>query len=147
MAVGDVDDVQRVAHGAGHDPGAQPDGLVVDHVEPGDPLLGPEVLAVGAGVDGRDRHHEAHPVDGGDQPAAERLGEGDQGLAGDQRGVRGRHVLGPEVGLGDMRQPVALQGGDAFAGDRPVPDVHRLGGETGGDADVQAGHARPTARQ
>lgn len=93
----DVDHVEGVSDGAGHDPGAGPGGLVVDHVEPGHTPFWSEVLAVWAGVDAGDRDDEPHPVDGGDHAAAECLGERDSGLGVDQRRVGQRERLGRQV--------------------------------------------------
>jgi hypothetical protein len=129
----DDDHVQGVPHRPRHDLGAASHSEVVYGVEPGHAPLGPEVLAVGAGERGGDRDDEPHPVDGGDQAAAPCLREGKPGLPGDQRGVGRRQGLGPHVVLEDVRQPGVLQCRDALLGDRPVPDVHGVGGQARGD--------------
>ena len=67
-----VEDEQRVAQGSGHDDAAQSHHLVVDDVQPGGALVPQsEVARAAAGVQGLHRHGEAHPVGGGDQPAAQ----------------------------------------------------------------------------
>ena len=142
-----VDHVERVADGPGHDLAAEPGGLVVDHVEPGHAALGSEVLAVGPGVDAGDGDDEPHPVDRGDQAAAQHLGERDAGLARRSAGRWPARTSRP-TGRCRTRAPAGSgsSAGTPRLGDRGVPDVQGLGGQARRDRDVQVLQPGPAAR-
>ena len=57
---------QRVAEHAGDHDAVEPGELVGGEVVVGDPSAGPQILAVGAGINGTDRNHETQTVGQGD---------------------------------------------------------------------------------
>ena len=125
----------------------RPIALVVDHVQPRHAPLGPEVLPVGPGERGRDRDDEPHPVDRGDQAAAQRLGERDARLRGRPAGRWRRPGVSGRTGSSGRRATsrAALQRRDALLGDRAVADVQGVGGQARGDRDVQVVQPGPAA--
>ena len=134
-------DEQRVAERAGDHDAVEPGELVGGEVVVGDPTAGPEVLAVGAGVDGADRNHEPQAVGRGHFSAAPGLRQRDLRLGVDQEGVGADQGLGPDVVLLDPGQSAAGQGRGVGADQRLQADVARLGQQHGAKADRQIGHA------
>jgi len=125
----DVQDVQGIAHGAGHHDPADAGDLVVDRVEPGHPAAPAEVVRVRAGIKGAHRHHEPQPVHRGEQTTAPQPGHVDPGLGGDQPGVRRGESRCPDIVLRYVGQSVPGQSGVARLDDRGETQVAALGDE------------------
>ena len=96
LAVDQVDHVQRVPWGAGHDPmPASPTAWSVSRFSHVAPRRRPKYFGLGRAWMLRTGTTNRIPSTAGDQAAAPRLGEGDVGLGVDQRGVGGGVSLRP----------------------------------------------------
>jgi len=110
--------IQRIARSAGQNHRRQAGGLIVEHVQPGRPLLPPEIrrpllppeiLRIRAGVMSAHRHHEPHAVHRGNQPAAPQPCEGNLGLGVDEHGIGRREGVRAQIVLVNVVQSVASQ--------------------------------------
>jgi hypothetical protein len=88
-------------------------------------------------VQGRHRHHEVHPVGGGNQAAVPGSGDFDLGLSVDQQAGDIPDALSPEVTLVGADKAAEAERLDARSGDLSERDVARFGQQHRGEADVE----------
>ena len=98
---------QAVAESTGRRDRVEPGELIGEQVVPRHAFERAEVLGIGAGMHGANRHDEAHAVRGSDFAATPRMGERDAVLGGNQPGIGRRQRVVTDVVLFDPGQAVA----------------------------------------